>query len=192
MHDLVIPNGNEELLVKRAKELGITSLTFLKQFKTAKEIKQYAESVKPNKIGLLIEVKSQNDLNKARVLKPLASVVVASSDSSENANRAIFECKWVNIATNIASSSGMEHTHYRRSGLNQVLAKLAFQNKQVHAINFAGILHSKNRPKLLGRTMQNVHIFSKYEVPITIYSFASEPDDMRNLSDLDAFLRVLS
>ncbi len=191
MHDLVIPKDNEAELIKRAKQLAIPSLIFLKSFKTVAEIKQYAELVNPHKIGLLVEVKNQKDLEGLKKLAQYVDLVVASSNSSEDANRAIFESKRVNLVINISSSSGTDHTHYRRSGVNQVLVKLAKENNIAYAVDFSHVLNSRNRPVLLGREMQNIRVFKKYKVPVEIYSLASLPDDMRNLNDLGAFLRVL-
>lgn len=195
MYDIVIPGNNEKELASRAKELGISELVFLKRFRSAEEVNRYAATLSALPIaaraGLLLDKKA--DLKLARRLKQYVSIVVVKSDGSEDFNRAIFECEDVDIATDIASSTGRDHTHYRRSGLNQVLAKLAKENKISYALNFSRLLSLQQRQRvlLLGRWMQNCRIFGKYGVPVGLYSFASDIREIRNKSDLEAFGRIL-
>ena len=115
---------------------------------------------------------------------------ISVSDGSEKNNRALLE-KGVKYITGLSTDEGKEHTHYRRSGVNQVLAKLAKEHGTTYIINFARILNSENRALLIGRIMQNVRIFKKYKVPIKVCSLAKVASELRSESDLEAFGRVL-
>lgn len=197
MFDIVIPKNNEAELAKQAKKLGYSELVFLRNFKNLGEIKQYTETLCKlpieAKVGLLIEPKKRSDLNKTRELSKTVEITVAKSNSTEDVNRIIFESSNL-IATDIESSTGKDHLHYRQSCMNQVLAKLAKANNITYALNFSRLLAlpPNQRVLLMGRWIQNIEILSKYGSKVEIYSFASSPWDLRSRSDLDAFLRILS
>ena len=83
-----------------------------------------------------------------------------------------------------------DHLHYRRSGLNQVLCKIAHDNGKMIAFSFRSLLNSKNKALLLGRMMQNVRFCRKYKVKTLLASFAKNEYEVRK--DLIALKRVLS
>lgn len=188
MLDFVIPNNNEKELLARAKSLG-SELVFLKEFKSLNEIKKYKKQF--GKVGFLINAETANDLNRAKAFKKEVDYVVAISDGSEAVNRAIFESKHVDIALNMASSGGRDHTHYRRGNVNQVLAVLAKENNITYGLSFARALNCKRLGLLMGRWMQNIRVFKKYGVGVILCSFASSEWELRSGSDLKSFLRLL-
>ncbi len=201
MLDIVLPNKNEKALAIQATRIGIDELIFARSFKSINEVKAYTETLKDIaaeikgiklKMGRLIDVKRRSDLKKQPFDSSFA-ITIAVSDGSEEINRWIFESK-VNAAINISTSTGREHMHYRQSGVNQVLAKLAAENNVAYCLNFAKLLelNSWKRVTLLGRWMQNLRIFNKYKAKTEIYSFASSPDTIRNMNDLEAFKKILS
>jgi len=99
-------------------------------------------------------------------------------------NRNFFESKKTDIITSLETSLEKDRTHYRESGLNHVLCKLAKKNKIAIAFNFNNILNAKKRYPLLGRIMQNIRLCRKYKIPMIIVSFANDRYDMRNPRDL--------
>jgi len=99
-------------------------------------------------------------------------------------NRNFFESKKTDIITSLETSLDKDKTHYKESGLNQVLCKLAKKNKIAIAFNFNNILNAKKRYLILGRIMQNIRLCRKYKIPMIIASFANDRYDMRNPRDL--------
>ena len=184
--DLLVPDGNERELASRAAELGWEKVIFLKEFKDSQEIKQYAHLK-----GLLI--KTKKDLNKIRKLKQFVDAVVVISDSTEAFNRAAVETKGVDYIFNLASSMGRDHTHYRRGGVNQVIAKLMRDNNIKYGVSFSRFLSLEQRPRiaLLGRWIFNSKVFKKYNVPIEVFSLASDVADIRSMNSLASFQRLI-
>tara|TARA_Y100000310_G_C20423963_1_gene688062 strand:+ start:46 stop:609 length:564 start_codon:yes stop_codon:yes gene_type:complete len=182
--DFLIP-GNEKELLARAKELG-SEVIFLKEFKDKSEMDRYASPK-----GLLIT--SKKDLIKIRNLKQFVDLIVVISDSSEEFNRAIVETKGVDYVFNLASSSGRDHTHYRRGGVNQVIAKLMKEKGIKYGISFSRFLQEKQwrRIVLLGRWLFNARVLKKYNVPIEVFSLTDDPDNIRSQSMLKSFQRVI-
>jgi RNase P/RNase MRP subunit p30 len=180
MKDIALPNNNEKELLAEAKELGV-ELMFVYSLK----------DFSPGK-GLIIIVSKPNELNSARKKAKQALFVVASS-TDEATIRVIIESKWIKYFTDIETSTGRDHTHYRRSNFNQVLAKLAKETGKTYVVDFSHILkvEGKQRELLLGRIKQNIKICNKYKVPVQIATFATNSYELRNSSDLKAFLRSL-
>lgn len=148
----------------------------------------YKDGLKP----VLFVPKSGSDFKQLKKL-PSSETLVIGSAQNEKLIRSILENKQIDAFTNIESSGGREHTHYRRSNVNQVLAKIAAENGKTYIINFSRILNTSHekRSKLLGRIIQNLKIFEKYNVPIAIASFSKDIHGLRNYDQLSAFARVL-
>jgi len=83
--------------------------------------------------------------------------------------------------------------HYRRSGLNQVLCRIAARNNVAVCFSLASILHAKgfDRAVLLGRMRQNIMLCRKFNVSMRIASFAKDPLRMRGPAELISFFHVL-
>ena len=84
----------------------------------------------------------------------------------------------------IESIAGKDSMHFRHSGLNQVLCKLAESKKTIIAISLKQINDSKEKSKLLGRIIQNIRLCRKYKVTQAIVSFAQHPYEMKSATDL--------
>lgn len=106
----------------------------------------------------------------------------------KNPDRREFEKRKDIVAYNLEDQK-RDFIHYRNSGLNQVLCKLAKKNNIAIAFNFNLILNSEGmlRSQLLGRMMQNIKFCRKYKVNMVIGSFASKPEEMRSAHDLISF-----
>ena len=180
MQDIVLPKKNEDQLLAKAKELGSEPM--------------FAYSIcdwTPGS-GLHIAASKPKELDSVRKKAKQAAFVVASS-TDEKTIRLIRDAKWIKYFTNIETSTGSDHSHYRRSNFNQVLAKLAKDTSKTYLVDFSHILkiEGKKRKLLLGRIAQNIKICKKYKVPVGIATFATDPYELRNPSDLKAFLRTL-
>ena len=178
MIDLVLKRSKD--MEERAQLLGV-------------ELEQIYEPKNHQKgSGLIVRADKIREVSLARKFARNASFVVADS-TEEKTIRYIMEQSWIQFFTNIETSTGRDHTHYRRSNFNQVLAKLARDTKKVYVVDFSHILNITGRKRaiLLGRIMQNIRICDKFKVPVTIASFASNKHELRNPEDLKAFLRAL-
>ena len=121
-----------------------------------------------------------------------ASGVVIVEGGNDKINRAALENKKVNILLGPEKGKKRDHTHYRNSGLNQVLCKLANKNNIAIGFDFNDVLYAKERYKLeryiiLGRMMQNVRFCRKYKVKMYVFDFSNE----RNKEELRSFCFVI-
>jgi len=81
----------------------------------------------------------------------------------------------------------------RRSGLNQVLCKLAAKNNVAIGFDFSYLLNSsgKERARILGRMSQNVRFCKKYKVKMVFSSFARNKYELRSENYLKIFSKIL-
>jgi len=87
--------------------------------------------------------------------------------------------------TDFKRNIGKDKVTQRISNLNEVLVKLAYKNNVAYGLSFYHILIAKNRPKLIGREMQNIRLCKGVNKPLVlIASFARKPDQMRWPHDL--------
>jgi len=82
---------------------------------------------------------------------------------------------------------GKDFMHYRDSGLNQVLCKLAKKNNVGIGFNFNDVLNSDDRKNILGKMMQNVRLCRKFKVKMVLISGAQDEMEMRAPKDLISF-----
>jgi len=171
MHDIVFPQDNEEEFIKIAGRLGIKSLTFvysdLKQFYEKAEIKyDCAVLCQPQKIP-------------AMKTKKIPYLCPASREAIERGAPLVFAFE---------TTEDKDHTHYRRSGLNQVLCKLATQKNVAIGFSLHTLLTSEGRKRamIMGRIMQNIIFLRKYKTNVKIASFATSPYEMRAPSEITA------
>jgi len=97
----------------------------------------------------------------------------------------------VDIIIGVELVSKKDSFHQRNSGLNQIICKLAKENKVAIGFSFSNVLNSKKRALILGRMMQNVKLCRKYKVKIICGSFAKNKKEMRDAKDLLSFCRVI-
>lgn len=128
------------------------------------------------------------DLRK-KVNKENGLVVVIGSQF----NREVLSNKKVDILLSPHHGVVRDFLHYRNSGLNDVLCKLAKKNSVAIGFSFSEVLNSQgiNRSLMLGRMMQNVRFCRKFKVPMVLASFAFEGFEMRAPKDLISFGVVL-
>ena len=176
MIDIVFPDKNEEEFVQMAKRLGISGLIFAYKNKA-----DFYNGKEPNIANaLLVEPKN---IQKARAINAPA-ICLASREAIE---------RGADIVYGFELQEAKEHTHYRASGLNQVLCKLATDKKARIGFSFSIIsaYTGQKRAVLLGRLMQNIIFCRKYKTPMKIASFATEPYEMRAPAELTAFFQQL-
>ncbi|MBS3159394.1 hypothetical protein J4436_01265 [Candidatus Woesearchaeota archaeon] len=80
-----------------------------------------------------------------------------------------------------------DNLHYRYSGLNHIICKLAKENDI-----FIGFSLDKIRDSIeLGRVMQNIKLCKKYKNSVCFFTFAKDKFSLRGIHDIMAFCRVL-
>lgn len=128
-----------------------------------------------------IEFTTKNDvrkkINKTKDLK----IVIGSKN-----NRTLVEMKNIDILLSPEKGVKKDHLHYRNSGLNQVICKLAKKRDIAIGFNFNDILITKGRERaqIIGRMMQNIRLCRKYKLRMVLGSFAKNKWQMRARNDL--------
>lgn len=111
-------------------------------------------------------------------------IVVGGDDKK---NRKAVEDKNVDILMGPEKIRNRDFMHYRDSGLNQVLCRLARENKIRIGFNFNDVLKSEDRKNILGRMIQNVRLCRKFRVKMVLISGAKNELEMRASRDLISF-----
>jgi RNase P/RNase MRP subunit p30 len=175
MIDIVCPQGNESKLIEMAERLGYKELCFL--YDAQKDISSFQK-----KTALKLFSAS---------LYPKRSILTAAKASGDD--RPLLERKDIDIIYGLEMSRRPDFMHHRNSGLNQVLCKLASDNKIMLCLDFGSVLKNKGmfRSRILGRMMQNIEFCRKYKIKTAIASFARNPYEMRSPRDLMSFGIVL-
>jgi len=177
--DIVIPENNEEDFIDMAKKLGIDKLIFCYRFS---DFDKYTIKDRNIEKGIITD---SRDIRKA---KKKCDFVISNSN-----DRYVFDNP-PNLVFELEKLYGKDSMHFRNSGMNQVLFKIAHKNKIKLGVSLSMILNSsqKNIPVLMGRMMQNIKLARKYKVDIKIASFARTPYEMRPAEDLKNFLNLFS
>ncbi len=162
--DIVFPSKNEDEFIDMAMKLGYESICFCYK---PKDIVNYES----DKIKIIVAaiIEKYDDIKKSKE----ADLLMTSSE-----NRKLMEK--VDFVYDLETSDKGDHMHYRQGGLSQINAKIM---KGV-GLSFANLLDDKERPKRMGRFIQNIKICRKYKLKTYIGSFAKEPYEMRAAKDL--------
>lgn len=164
MKDYVIANGNEKEFIKMAELLGYSELVFI----------------------------GNTDISKLKSkIKLSCSKRIFKSDVKKDRN--LIESKKAEMIYEFEQEKRKDATHFRSSGMNQVLAKLMKYKNVDYGLSFNQVLAASKEEKarLIGRIMQNIRLCKKYNVSVIIGSFARQPFEMRDYTDLMAFTRSL-
>lgn len=191
MPDIIFPNNNEKEFIKVAERLETKEMFFIYPYK--KNVLEHREKIK------LLQSSTKIRLNLGLIANPLDIMKAKNvcsfiiTESSEK-DQYVLEKQKPSLIFNLEASERRDKTHYRTSGLNQVLCTLAYKNNITIGFSFSSLLNSKlkQRAILLGRMMQNIRLCRKYKVNTLFASFAKHPYEMRPEKDLQSFQRVLS
>ena len=129
-----------------------------------------------------IKANNANEIDKL-VKKNCFNVVVGGN---EIINRKALETRNVNLLLD-PEPDEEDFMHFRNSGLNQVLVKLAKKNNV--GIGFSINNLQKNKIDLLGKIMQNIMLCNKYKVKVYIVEFINNEE--HNIDDLKALGLIL-
>ncbi|HLD10754.1 MAG TPA: RNase P subunit p30 family protein [Candidatus Nanoarchaeia archaeon] len=104
-----------------------------------------------------------------------------------NVNNSAVRDKKVDMLLNPHNVRGIDNLHFRNSGLNQTICKLARENNVIIGISL-GMLRDYLD---YGRVMQNIRLCKKYKVDIAFFSFAKDELELKGVNDMLAFCRIL-
>ncbi len=182
MIDVCFPKNNEEEFVNIAKRLGTDTLIFV--YDDPKKFYNKKSSI--NILNALIT--TAKNVVKARNKSDL---VLLKSDGIND--RLAFEQTKPDIIFNLEEVQRKDFIHQRASGLNHIHAKLANKNQIIIGFSFNSLLKNTGieRARIIGRMIQNIEICRKYKVNVGIASFATQPYELRNLHDMEAFFITL-
>ncbi len=165
----VLINRKSKKLEESAREAGFDGVFFIDEVSTA-----------------VLDTQSKDELRKeiSRASSKGQKIVVLGS--SDEINRIAVSDKRVSMLLNPEGTRTKDYLHYRSSGLNQVLCRLAIQNKVAIGISFSALRLQKgiSRADRIGRVMQNIDLCRKYKTPLVLASFGKKPSDPYTLRSL--------
>ena len=132
----------------------------------------------------LTERNKQLLLKKARAAHSKAIVYRAHS---EELLRFALEKTDIPMVIGMEKLHPKDHTHYVRSGLDQVLCKIAAQRHKTIGFDLMDILNSTDRGRLLARIRFNLRLCRKYQVQAKLFDSSGHASEQ----DLQTFLKVL-
>ena len=190
MPDIAFPNKNEEKFINLAERLNTKEIYFIYNYQ--KDISQQKNKLKELQKTTKIKLKfgllaKQQEIIRA---KKISSFVIIESSGKDQHT---LEKLSPNLIFNFEKSEKKDKPHYRLSGLNQVLCKLAAKNKITIGFSFSELLNSspQKRQVILGRMIQNLKFCKKYNSSILLASFAKKPFELRSLKNLKSLERLL-
>lgn len=154
-------------------------------------VKDFEDNKKAD--GVIIKAKTKDELfDKINKAKEKYKFVIVLGGSNE-INRASLENKHSDMLLNPEYERKKDFMHYRDSGLNHVLCKIAKENGKAIGINFNEIkkMKKKEDAERLGRIIQNIRLCRRYKVPVIIASFAKNTQETVHSSELKTFARTL-
>ncbi len=155
-------------------------LVFISDNKISKKLKTDVE---------IVNVIEESNLDKLRKKTNQAKGLIIVKGLNDKVIRAALENKRVKVLLSPEYEGKNDSLHFRNSGLNQVLCKLAKKNNIAIGFNFNDILNNDKLTKIniLGKMMQNVRLCRKYKVRMIVGSFAKDKYELRSLDSLRAF-----
>jgi ribonuclease P/MRP protein subunit RPP1 len=131
--------------------------------------------------------------NKFRSAVQKSKGLVIIKGGNEKINRLAVENKQVDILLSPEDNNRKDSFFIKKSGINQVMCRLAKANGVSIGINFSDLLNSTGKERIvrLGRMIQNVKICKKFGVNIVIGTFAENKYELRSDDCLKSFAKVL-
>lgn len=200
MIDIVLPKKNEEEFINTAIMLGYSELCFLYPYGDIKE--KIRRDVIVKKFGSLCDkfksVKfylgafTDLDGSKKKLLPKQFDIFVGKVKKNL---RPYLEKSPIDIFIGHEVHNRKDFIHHRNSGINQVLCKIAAQNKKIMCMSHQDMLKDINKncknSTLIGRLRQNIRLYRKYKIMTAFATFSKNPVNMRNPKDLISVLEIL-
>ncbi len=170
-----------------AKEKGYDNVYFIKEIFSV-DNKAFEDSKEYN--SCLINIENLENFRKAidKCQSRFKFIFVLGSDNI--INRVALENRKVFGLISPEFNRKFDYVHYKNSGLNQILAKIAkSENKML--IEDLGFLKSelskKIKSQIMGRILQNYMLARKYKFDFTIIFIARNPKEIMKSKDIQEF-----
>lgn len=168
--DFVFVIDNEEEFIETALRLGYDELCLIYSDKDFKKLKEKLKNLqKKTKLKLVLGVILGKNVKRL----DNGYTFVADDNPRQFLERGGF--------------FGLLNTE--RLNFNQVLALLAHKNNISMCFSFNEFLRNKS---VMFKAKRNLRIFRKYNVDVIFASFATEPFQMRNYTDMRSFFSFVS
>ena len=171
MDDLILMEKMPELLAV-SQELGFETPLFLED------------------IGLIREDSPKWLLKKIQECQRKKKFIVYRP-AREEMLRFALERTAVQMVVGVESIHTQDSVSGVRSGLDQVLCRIAAAKGKMVGISIQDLLYTKDRPRLLARIMVNLSLCKKYGVLVVFASFATKKEELRSKADILTLERVL-
>ncbi|MFP4567932.1 MAG: hypothetical protein ACLFN8_03225 [Candidatus Woesearchaeota archaeon] len=177
--DICIPQGNEQTFLDIAQRLGTKSILFLYEPKheikkeELEKLKEKNPNIKINTAHIILKNTNKQGMNFAK------------------ANLQTLENKYITHIYDLESLEEKDNHHYRRSGMNQAIAKKIKEQDKTIIIALEQIITNKEPHKLIGRVQQNLELIRKYTLKVAIASMAEKPENIRPAKEIQALIKTL-
>ncbi len=195
--DIIIPKNNEVELYEellRMNKVPVFLYSNLNYSQLSLQLKRLEGFKKGTyKTAYLFKPESAEELVLDKKIRKAVDYIVGTAQDLKLL-RVLIEKGRINFFVNIETASGRDHTHYRRSNFNQVLARICKENNVGYLIDFSRIrnmVSMEKRATLIGRISQNTKFCRKFNVQVNVMSFASNVEDIINNDILESFEKIL-
>ncbi|MGM5481834.1 MAG: RNase P subunit p30 family protein [Nanobdellota archaeon] len=169
-YDVVCPNGNEREFIEMAKRLGYGGICFL-----------YEEKIPTNQISdervVIFSAVIARDSRKA---ERKADLFFAKEVTSI---RNLIEKGFSGIILGAENQKRKDFIHQRNSGVDHIICEFAKKKGTAFGFSFNDLITPPGS-RFVGRVIQNIRLFQKYNLDAVICSLAQKPYEMRNPRDL--------
>ena len=163
--------------------------------KNSKEIEDLSKSLGWKKTLFsdkdFVFVKTNEKKELLKKIREAKGKLVIFEASSEEMLRFALEKTKVDIIVGVEKIHPKDSLHYVRSGLDQVLCRIASDNEKTIAFSFNDILNDKDRAKILARMKLNLKLCKKYKVKTIFSTFAKKKEELCGSKEFDLLLRIL-
>ena len=187
--DLIFPEGNEQELIEMASALGYEQLVFV--YDAPEKVKILPAGKIKLLYGVLVAEPTGNKLTrKIDQIKGKKFLALVQA-GEEEFNRFVMEKTAADIIFNLEYVYKKDHLHYRKSGLDEIICRIAAKREKTIAFSFSALLETEKKALVMGRMMQNLRFCRKFKVKTFMGSFTADKEAMRSPFDLQKLARVL-
>ncbi len=187
--DLVFPEGNEQELIEMALALGYEQLVFV--YDALEKVKILPAGKIKLLYGVLVNEPTGNKLTrKIDQIKGKKFLALVQA-GEEKFNRFVVEKTAADMLFNLEYVHKKDHLHYRKSGLDEIICRIAARNRKIIAFSFSSLLETDKKGLVMGRMMQNIRFCRKFKVKTFLGSFTADKEAMRSPFDLQKLAKAL-
>jgi RNase P/RNase MRP subunit p30 len=171
-----------------------TNLVLLKETKELLELSTslgFEKTKFLEKDFMLINLKSKKEALKQIQKAKQKGLYSIAKPKKEDMLRFLLEKTPIDMVFGLELIHPKEHYHYRRGGIDHVLAKIASDTKKTIGFSFSDILNTKEKSRILGRMMHNFKMCRKFKVQVMFSTFATSMYDLRSTHDLASLQDIL-